>query len=382
MAEDRYFYIFHKEMDYRRGQLEGLAFEEGMLCPCSDGAGCFLSRLLDSREKGMEWHRLRLKLPEGGETGWKLDLYCSDSPVLETGEGSLKIGELLEARGLSVKEKLELMKAVRVKSIRGMRDVLLHDVKGRYLWFSLETEGGKGRFKGIREIRIDFPRRSFLKYLPEAYQREEKSRDFLERYLGIFQSFYEDMTEQIEKVSWWFDPDSAGTEFLAWMAEWIALEDIPIWNEEQLRYLMKHSMELYRIRGTAEYLKRMIGLYTGCESFVVESFRIYKNRNYTKDEERLKEMYGKHAYSVTVLINTGRLTDKKEYRTLMQIAEHAVPANIECRIILLQQYIFLDRYSYLGVNSRLGQYRPIQLDGLSAMHFARIEKNNGEEAVR
>ena len=154
------------------------------------------------------------------------------------------------------------------------------------------------------------------------------------------------------------------------MAGWLAIEDIPAWNEEQLRYLLKNALRLYRIRGTVEYLKEMLTLYRDCEVYVVEHYQMQES-----DPEKIrrwKKLYGDSPYTVTVLIHTGQNGGQKEYRTFMQIVRHAVPAHIDCRIVLLTPYIFLDQHTYLGVNSRLGEYRPMQLDGLSAMHFSRI----------
>ena len=65
MAEDRKYFIFNKAMDYRRGQQQGLVFEDGALRPQGEAGGYFLSRPLDSREKETCWHRMKL-LMKGG----------------------------------------------------------------------------------------------------------------------------------------------------------------------------------------------------------------------------------------------------------------------------------------------------------------------------
>ena len=76
-------------------------------------------------------------------------------------------------------------------------DVLLHQVKGRYLWFKVILAGQKGREPEISRMQIYFPKDTWLKYLPEVYQNDVESASFLERYLAIFQSVYEDMTKRI-----------------------------------------------------------------------------------------------------------------------------------------------------------------------------------------
>lgn len=378
MAGDRNYFIFNKEMDYRRGASRGLSYENGVLKPQNDKGGWFFSRVLDSQEKKNEWHRLRMQVKDGEEHNWKLQIYCSDSKTLFLGKDSMEVEEVIYAEHLTLEQKLEWMRPAGVKFIHGQKDVLLHDVVGRYLWICIQTVQRLGVWDGIQEIRFDFPKRSWISYLPEVYQQKEKSRSFLERYLGIFQSIYEDLTEQIEHVPWWVDPDSTKPEFLNWIAEWIALDDVAIWNEDQLRYLLNHAMRLYRMRGTPEYLKEMVRLYTGCEAYLVEYHQISRVQNRLKEVAHLKKLYGDDAYTFSLLVNMGEENRKKGYHALTQIVEHAVPAHMECRIILLQPYMFLDQYSYLGVNSRLNQYRTMQLDGMSAMHFAKLPDEAGK----
>ena len=43
---------------------------------------------------------------------------------------------------------------------------------------------------------------------------------------------------------------------------------------------------------------------------------------------------------------------------------------MDFKIITLRPYILLDSYSYLGINSTLGQYRPAELDGFSMLSFS------------
>lgn len=371
MADGRNYFIFHKEMDYQRGDKHGLIFEHGCLRPLGNEPGHFLSRLLDSREKEMVWHRLRFCYSEGEEHIWSMRLYCSEKRMICCGDEYLDIDELTRSGQFSLKQKMDWMEPFCVRVIQGQEDVLLHEVKGRYLWFCVQSEAEESGLQGIRQIRLDFPRKSWLPYLPEVYQGEGKSPWFLERYLAIYQSIYEDMTEAIEQIVWRFDPDCADSEFLSWIAQWMALDDAQTWNQEQLRYLVKNAMHLYRIRGSGAYLKTMIRLYTGYEPYLVEYHQISTQKN-IEASEHLRELYGGDAYTFTLLVNTGGQNGKREYQTLVQIAEHAVPAHMKCKVVVLQQYIFLDQYSYLGVNSRLSQYRPLQLDGLSAMHFTRI----------
>ena len=60
----------------------------------------------------------------------------------------------------------------------------------------------------------------------------------------------------------------------------------------------------------------------------------------------------------------------KEFSDLQKIIEEVKPAWMDFKIITLRPYILLDSYSYLGINSTLGQYRPAELDGFSMLSFS------------
>lgn len=185
MTEDRKYFIFNKPMDYRRGTGQGLDAAGGILKQTGMEPGWFFSRVLDSREEKMIWHRLRT-VCEGKSGGWDMTIYCSDSRFLLWENGSAPVEEVLRSRELSLKEKKNRMRSYLAKEIRGDEDVLLFDVRGRYLWFLLETGGPAGDFDGIREIRIDFPKQSWISWLPEVYQGTGKTGIF---WSGILASF-------------------------------------------------------------------------------------------------------------------------------------------------------------------------------------------------
>lgn len=80
MAEDRKYFIFNKPMDYRRGTVDRMNAADGILRLTGAEPGWFFSRVLDSREEEMTWHRLRTVCAER-DGGWNMTLYSSDSPV-------------------------------------------------------------------------------------------------------------------------------------------------------------------------------------------------------------------------------------------------------------------------------------------------------------
>jgi len=61
------------------------------------------------------------------------------------------------------------------------------------------------------------------------------------------------------------DPDDrrAPAEFVPWLARWVAVSLRDEWDDETRRRVVAEAMQLYRLRGTKEGLRRMIGVYVG-----------------------------------------------------------------------------------------------------------------------
>jgi phage tail-like protein len=271
------YFVLNKEEDYHRGFAyhtrylqDGLQITAGSI---SQG-GVYFSRLLDSREKETVWHRLVVQSESLGDASIRFTVYASEERLVRFGSGLRDIGAVISDEGLSWQEKENAFLPYKIKSLFNPSDALLHEAKGRYLWFSVELYGQGEASPKISHIKIYFPRRSWLGYLPEIYQADPESKSFVERYLNIFQSLYEDLEQEISRISRFFDPDVVDGDFIQWLAEWVAIDDAYIWNEEQLRHLIKNSMRIYRMRGTRLALAEIVELYLGERPCIVEHYQL------------------------------------------------------------------------------------------------------------
>lgn len=71
------------------------------------------------------------------------------------------------------------------------------------------------------------------------------------------------------------EPDDrrAPAEFVPWLARWVAVSLRDEWDDETRRRVVAEAMQLYRLRGTKEGLRRMIGVYVGLpESVAILEF--------------------------------------------------------------------------------------------------------------
>ena len=99
----------------------------------------------------------------------------------------------------------------------------------------------------------------YLRDLPAMFQED----DFLGRFLLIFEALWEPMEQRQDQVAMYFDPRTCPAEFLPWLAGWLNLTLNPHWPESRRRQLVAEAMDLYRWRGTAYGLRRMIEVCTG-----------------------------------------------------------------------------------------------------------------------
>ncbi len=347
------YFLLNKENDFRRGISEHIRIDESGITPADEsGVGVYETRVFDSGVQGTKWHRL---------------LLCGDFA-----EGEVRVTVCASERAPKTGDIMCRGKEICAESyveFTNPSDVPLFGAVGRYLWMRIHMRGKNVR---ISRIKICFPQRTWLDYLPEIYQEDVCSASFLARYLGIFQALYEDMTERIEHLSERFSVSSKEPGALEELADWFSVENRELWNEEQLRYLVRHAVRLSANRGTAAHLKELLWLGTGDTAYIVEYGQMQVGFDGGAAEERMKRLYGANPCEFTILLDRGGKTGAEDFYLVEKIVEAAKPAYMQSRIVVLSPYIFLDRHSYLGINSVLGRYRQFCLDGTCAVPFSVI----------
>lgn len=365
MGKQRKYFVLNRETDFQKSD---------------ESSGVYYTGILDSGEPHMKWHRLVFDGEPGGKAEWTVTVYAADSLILAQGEEADRV--IADERLTQAQRDAKLQKCVQAV-LDGERDALLFGVTGRYLWLKIEFRDTEWEKSGIGGLRIYFPKHTWLCYLPEIYGQDAKSASFLERYLGIFQSLYEDMTEWIEGMPGLLEPSDKEEHMLYELADWLGIEETGLWDKEQLLYLVKNAGRMNRQRGTVENLKELVWLYTGRRPYIVEYHQIRRYFDGGRRERLLKTLYASHCNEFAVILDEEDCGQGERLYGLMQVIDKAKPAQMESRITVLRPYIFLDQHSYLGINSVLGQYRAFRLDGQCKVPFSVIsaEKEKGRQTT-
>lgn len=333
-----------------QGRLFALCGEHGTLVRLNGKKaflphGVYYSKRFDSTKPGTIWHRLEIDAHIPERT--KIDVHYHVSEDL--------IGrQIIEDTGA--------WKTVLSSPHNGMksRDGLLMNAKGRYLQLKIELFSDAGHTPVIRRLHVYFPRLSYLRYLPATYQEDPTGRDFLERFLSLFETISAGMEHQIIHLSRHFDAEATPDEFLNWLGFWLAIARDDQWSMEQKRTFLEQAYTLYKQRGTLNGLGAMIELFTGTRPMIIEHFKTRRpmvlgagakvgrstvvGRSFNKplileesstigafvlneQQEPPQKPFEADAFDFTLVIDTSTLKDAEQEEALRRLIEEEKPAH-------------------------------------------------------
>ncbi len=222
-----------------------------------ESQGKYFSQALDSNIYSCQWHKILVK---------------TDSIPLGT---SIKVWTYTSEEELTAADIQALQPEDWHTGQLNAEDFLILSPPSRFLWLKIELAGNGKDTPTLKQLKIYFPRLSYLQYLPAVYQADPVSKDFLERFLSIFETALGSVEHKIDHIAEYFDPDGVpDREFLEWLASWVDLKFYQGWSLETCRRLLRHAPELYCQRGTVAGLKLILWLAFGVKVEILEHFRL------------------------------------------------------------------------------------------------------------
>lgn len=357
-------------------------------------SGYYISKPIDSNDTKTRWRRFLLEgdFQEGSQI--EFSYYISND---NSTDNNIIYSERLWHKGLTG-----------TSSVQGeeKREALFQeDIQGRYLRFKITLIGNENVSPIVKSLKVFFPERSFIDYLPAIYQGDNTIRDFpenfassgfLERFLSIFESIYFNIDFEIDHLSRLFDAWGIDSEFISWLGSWLAIPLEENFPENMKRLYIHKAISLYKKRGTKEGLEETIAffLYTKKhpyqkmkdimahyhdeKPFVIENFNAarlpgnkrIKQSKVTKDilffpppeartikpdgkeEALLDALFGKEPFSFYVYLRDTNL-DENIINTIKRIIDEQKPAHTCYGLKMLEPAFHLDMHTYLEVNTVL-----------------------------
>ncbi|MCG8353890.1 MAG: phage tail protein [Chloroflexales bacterium] len=224
--------------------------------------GFWFSQELDSQIYGCQWRRIELDLldlPVGSQV--VVSTYTDSQ--LRSADDIARLPDHLWNTSYVISGPMQAPSQLDASPQHD--EFLVQSREGQYLWLKLRLTGEGYATPAAGSLRVTYPRESYLTYLPAVYAADDESRWFLERFLSIFQTEWDELERRIEDIAIYFDPQAvpAGEqgEFLAYLASLLALPLEGSWNNEQKRNLLKATPRIYPQRGTINGLRAYLQVY-------------------------------------------------------------------------------------------------------------------------
>jgi len=267
-------------------------------------------------------------------------------------------------------------------------ELALRGAVGRYLFLHLKLQGDGRVTPRVHWLRVEYPRDSYLRYLPSIYAEDPGGRDLTARLLSLFQAENVDLARGIADLRRLFEPLAGDPDFFPWLAERIGLLFDASWPIEKQRRVLAEALTRYRSRGTRAAFEWFLDVYVGPGCRLVEGFRGRANfiagptavlgcntvlpggcappraqldRGVRLGRARLDsgpypaaDPLVEHRGEILVYLPPA-LSDAASIARAERVAALEAPAGTEARVVAVRPSLHLGRLARLGIDASLGR---------------------------
>lgn len=297
-------------------------------------------RPIDGVNDDSHWGRLSCDLLLSEEIVCYIYVIASNTLDIVIGEGkSVHLDDILFGKEMETYKKVSLLMNLGAKRFVNNNDFLLYDFKGRYLFVAIEMLGtGKA---SIGNIRVGVRGDNFMGAFPEVYRQENS---FFHRYLSIFSSIYNDISEQNDKLYEMLDLDKCSPELLEMYGSWFGIDlRGGFLSEDVLRTIVKEAYQLNRMKGTRKVIERILEIMLGDDAVLLENRR-----------------QDGGIFDVTILVNR-KLTEELRHQ-LTFLLDQFKPIRTNIRLLQMEKEAVMDGNSYLDMNATIPAEKHVVLD--------------------
>ncbi len=306
---------------------------------------------LDSGESAFRWGRVKLGLYLPRDASVRIYARASD-------EAAWALWEQYAGE----EEGTDAVQALFGEAKAVGSDVWL-SVKGRYLWLAVAFTSSGAEKPRLDSVSVLADGDHMSDYMPAMYQEQ----DFTYRYLSIFTAMLQDLEESIGRSRRQLSPAAADPEMLRYLAHWLCAD--PGTAEEELRRTLPTLIEEYETMYTVEGIRRSVERLTGQTPQIIEHFMVDPNDPACADPEVYRRLYGDDRYRFFLLLPQNTFPEQRQMERFLEQLEEITPAETTAELILLKPGVQLDWHTYLGLNTRIGEYVPAVINESVTIHF-------------
>ena len=144
-----------------------------------------------------------------------------------------------------------------------------------------------------------------------------------------------------------------------------------------MRTLIAQGVTLYKKRGTRGGIIDAVTLYTGVPPHIVEQHQVRAFRKDRKKFEQLQQLYGREENYFTLIFPLDMVDSQAKRKALIRLVDGVKPAHMDWQLVLIKPYISVGEYTYVGINTVLGNYTELSLNGHSPLALSVL--NNKED---
>ena len=315
----------------------------------------FLSPL-DGVENERYWGRLHFDIRLSEDMIYYVHVLATDQDQYYDDDGRLvDISRYLLDESIDVTRKARFISELGGKRFVGLNDILLYELKGRYLYVGVELYGTEEAM--ISNIKVDAIGDNFMNAFPEIYKERNS---FFHRYMSLFSSVYNDMQDEIDHVYEVLDLDTCSTELLVTYGSWLGIDlSGGFLPDDVLRTLVKELYYLSKIKGTKECLTRLLEILIGKEIIVIEHSYL-KNFAQNVDTHISEGIGSGSVYDVTVLVK-GKVSEELKHQVSF-IIDQFKPIRTNITLVQMDNSAVLDSNVFMDMNAMIPQEKQIILD--------------------
>jgi len=241
-------------------------------------SGSWLAAPLDSKIDNCQWHRVvvsLLDLPPGATV--TVYTTTSNTPTLPATIAALQLyawdfagtvtGKSLPPKARSKTKATQALTAAATAcpppapAVATPEDFFVQSLPGEFLWLRLDLSSDGYGTPAVGNIRVHYPRISYLQHLPAVFSSNAESTHFLEQFLSAFQTAWDAIDGRISRMRALFDPKAVPDKFLDYLAGWLSLPNVPAGDRALLRDLVEAAPAATGERGTVAALRALLGAY-------------------------------------------------------------------------------------------------------------------------